>query len=210
MLIDYPGFNLRLARALAGADCRRSRSSTTSARRSGPGTARRIPQMARYLDLMLCIFPFEAELYNKSGLRTVFVGHPMLEALKGKRTNGERNAESRRPVSRQPHARNAQDFADDGRRSRTACDQQTATLLRSGGGIVATRRRDRDACSVESRVPADSSRITTGEASDTMQRAQRRDRSVRNGDPRGGVFPLAVRGHLSRRLADVFRGAGSS
>ena len=47
--------------------------------------------MARYLDLMLCIFPFEAELYNKSGLRTVFVGHPMLEALKGKRTNGERN-----------------------------------------------------------------------------------------------------------------------
>jgi lipid-A-disaccharide synthase len=51
-----------------------------------------IPQMARYLDLMLCIFPFEAELYNKSGLRTVFVGHPMLETLKHKRLNGERNA----------------------------------------------------------------------------------------------------------------------
>ena len=37
--------------------------------------------MARCLDLMLCIFPFEAELYNQSGLRTVFVGHPMIEAL---------------------------------------------------------------------------------------------------------------------------------
>jgi lipid-A-disaccharide synthase len=31
---------------------------------------------------MLCIFPFEADLYNKSGLRTVFVGHPMVETLR--------------------------------------------------------------------------------------------------------------------------------
>src|SRR6185312_14420545 len=50
----------------------------------------RIRQMARYLDLMLCIFPFEAELYNKSGLRTVFVGHPMIENLAKLRTTEER------------------------------------------------------------------------------------------------------------------------
>jgi lipid-A-disaccharide synthase len=37
--------------------------------------------MARNLDLMLCIFPFEAELYNQSGLRTVFVGHPMIDSI---------------------------------------------------------------------------------------------------------------------------------
>ena len=42
--------------------------------------------MARYLDLMLCIFPFEAELYNLSGLRTIFVGHPMIENLAKRRT----------------------------------------------------------------------------------------------------------------------------
>ena len=41
----------------------------------------RIRQMAQLLDLMLCILPFEAKLYNKSGLRTVFVGHPMIEDL---------------------------------------------------------------------------------------------------------------------------------
>jgi lipid-A-disaccharide synthase len=46
--------------------------------------------MAGYLDLMLCIFPFEAELYNKSGLRTVFVGHPMIENLAKLRTGEER------------------------------------------------------------------------------------------------------------------------
>ena len=47
--------------------------------------------MARWLDLMLCIFPFEAELYEKSGLRTIFVGHPMIENLAAKRTNTPRD-----------------------------------------------------------------------------------------------------------------------
>jgi lipid-A-disaccharide synthase len=88
VLIDYPGFNLRLARAL-----RESR------KPSGLGgkiiyyispqvwawNRRRISQMARWLDLMLCIFPFEADLYEQSGLRTIFVGHPMIENLEAKR-----------------------------------------------------------------------------------------------------------------------------
>jgi lipid-A-disaccharide synthase len=47
--------------------------------------------MAGYLDLMLCIFPFEAELYNASGLRTIFVGHPMIESLAKRRTGEARD-----------------------------------------------------------------------------------------------------------------------
>jgi lipid-A-disaccharide synthase len=47
--------------------------------------------MARYLDLMLCIFPFETELYNLSGLRTIFVGHPMIENLAKRRTDQPRD-----------------------------------------------------------------------------------------------------------------------
>ena len=90
VLIDYPGFNLRLARTL---------------RRQAPGlkiiyyispqvwawNRGRIAQMARYLDLMLCIFPFEAEHYNASGLRTIFVGHPMIENLAGRQTGEARD-----------------------------------------------------------------------------------------------------------------------
>ncbi|MEM7143996.1 MAG: lipid-A-disaccharide synthase [Verrucomicrobiota bacterium] len=90
VLIDYPGFNLRLAKAL-------------QARR--PGTKiiyyispqvwawnrGRIGKMARMLDLMICIFPFEKELYESSGLRTEFVGHPMADALE--RGRFEREAE---------------------------------------------------------------------------------------------------------------------
>ena len=80
VLIDYPGFNLRLARAL-----RRSGVSAKIIYYISPQVwawnRARIPRMARWLDLMLCIFPFEADLYNRSGLRTIFVGHPMLENL---------------------------------------------------------------------------------------------------------------------------------
>jgi lipid-A-disaccharide synthase len=80
VLVDYPGFNLRLAKALRA--------------RRFPGkilfyispqvwawNRRRIPKMARLLDLMICIFPFEKPMYEASGLDTVFVGHPLLESL---------------------------------------------------------------------------------------------------------------------------------
>ncbi len=84
VLIDYPGFNLRLALALRerslGGKIIYYISPQVWAWNRG-----RIPKMARWLDLMLCIFPFEAELYEKSGLRTIFVGHPMIDNLAAKR-----------------------------------------------------------------------------------------------------------------------------
>src|SRR5207248_2499532 len=80
VLIDYPGFNLRLARALR----RRSKQQKIIYYISPQVWAwnrGRIKRMARCIDLVLCIFPFEAVLYNESGLRAVFVGHPMIERL---------------------------------------------------------------------------------------------------------------------------------
>jgi lipid-A-disaccharide synthase len=47
--------------------------------------------MAKWLDLMLCIFPFEADLYERSGLRTIFVGHPMVVNLGAKRSEAPRD-----------------------------------------------------------------------------------------------------------------------
>ncbi|MEY2543051.1 MAG: lipid-A-disaccharide synthase, partial [Verrucomicrobiota bacterium] len=81
VLIDYPGFNLRLARAL-----RKQLPAQKIIYYVSPQVwawnRGRIKKMARWLDLMLCIFPFEAGLYNQSGLRTIFVGHPMIERLR--------------------------------------------------------------------------------------------------------------------------------
>src|SRR2546421_5181506 len=90
VLIDYPGFNLRLARAL-----RKQLSSQKIIYYISPQVwawkRRRVKKMARWLDLMLCIFPFVAELYNQSGLRTIFVGHPMIERLRQEKIDIQRD-----------------------------------------------------------------------------------------------------------------------
>jgi len=90
VLIDYPGFNLRLARAL------RKRSPSQKiiyyiSPQVWAWNRGRIKKMPQWLDLMLCIFPFEAELYNKSGLRTIFVGHPMIERLRPRKIDTQRD-----------------------------------------------------------------------------------------------------------------------
>src|ERR1700675_4038095 len=80
IFVDYPGFNLRLAHYL-----RRKQFSGKLIYYISPQVwawnRARIPRMATFLDLMLCIFPFEKSLYEASGLRTEFVGHPMVEEL---------------------------------------------------------------------------------------------------------------------------------
>lgn len=91
VLIDYPGFNLRLARELR-APLPKLKIIYYISPQVWAWNRRRIPKMARYLDLMLCIFPFEAELYNESGLRTIFVGHPMIESLPQRRVGASRDA----------------------------------------------------------------------------------------------------------------------
>ena len=76
LLVDYPGFNLRLAKALQPQRPRLKILYYISPQVWAWNRAR-IPRMARWLDRMLCIFPFEKDLYEKSGLATDFVGHPM-------------------------------------------------------------------------------------------------------------------------------------
>ena len=90
VLIDYPGFNLRLAHAVQRQSPQQKVIYYISPQvwAWNPG---RIKKMARSVDLMLCIFPFEADLYEKSGVRAVFVGHPMIERLQGQKNDVERD-----------------------------------------------------------------------------------------------------------------------
>jgi lipid-A-disaccharide synthase len=90
VLIDYPGFNLRLARALREKS-RRQKIIYYISPQVWAWNRGRIKRMARCIDLVLCIFPFEADLYNESGLRAVFVGHPMIERLQNSKIDGERD-----------------------------------------------------------------------------------------------------------------------
>ncbi len=80
VLVDYPGFNLRFAKAVASRKLETKVvyyiSPQVWAWKRG-----RIAEMARTLDRMLCLFPFEVPLYARSGLQAEFVGHPMGERL---------------------------------------------------------------------------------------------------------------------------------
>jgi lipid-A-disaccharide synthase len=126
--------------------------------------------MARWLDLMLCIFPFEAQLYEQSGLRTIFVGHPMIEDLKAKRAAVERdsNLVSLFPGSRAREVRQLMPILIEVmRRLRTA---QPALRFEIAAATDALARKIREALQ-----PAGDSLgkidLTIGEAALTMQRA---------------------------------------
>ncbi len=86
ILIDFPDFNMRLARV---------------AKRLGVPVLyyitpqvwawrkRRIAQIARSVDRVAVVFPFEAPLYERAGVQAQFVGHPLLDAARATRSREE-------------------------------------------------------------------------------------------------------------------------
>jgi lipid-A-disaccharide synthase len=79
LLVDYPGFNLRLAKE---AHARGIPVLYYVSPQVWAWHKSRIPAMAKILDLLMVIFPFEVEVFKGTGLRTVFVGHPLVESVK--------------------------------------------------------------------------------------------------------------------------------
>lgn len=80
VLIDFPEFNLRLARA-----ARRARVPVVYfippqiwAWRGG-----RVKTIRRFVSLVLAVLPFEPPLYREAGVPVEFVGHPLIDALVG-------------------------------------------------------------------------------------------------------------------------------
>jgi lipid-A-disaccharide synthase len=90
VLIDYPGFNLRLARALRK-HAPHQKVIYYISPQVWAWNRGRIKRMAHFIDLVLCIFPFEVDLYNQAGLRALFVGHPMIERLQARKVDTERD-----------------------------------------------------------------------------------------------------------------------
>jgi lipid-A-disaccharide synthase len=86
ILIDFPDFNLRLARRLkdAGVPVIYYISPQVWAWREG-----RVNQIRKLVDKMLVIFPFEEELYRKAGVDVEFVGHPLVDMVQASRSKEE-------------------------------------------------------------------------------------------------------------------------
>src|SRR5262249_39681155 len=79
--IDYPGFNLRLAKHL-----RKKGYAGKLIHFICPSVwawgKKRIPLMGSTLDLLLSILPFEKKLFEHTPLKVAYVGHPLVERMK--------------------------------------------------------------------------------------------------------------------------------
>lgn len=80
VLIDYPGFNLRLARALRKKGYKGKIVHYISPSVWAHGEER-ITTMADSLDLLLTIYPFEKPYYAKTSLQVEYVGNPVYETI---------------------------------------------------------------------------------------------------------------------------------
>lgn len=78
VLIDSPDFTHRIARAIKRADPA-IRTINYVAPQVWASRAYRARAMAKYFDLVLSLLPFEAPFFEKHGLKSIFVGHPVIE-----------------------------------------------------------------------------------------------------------------------------------
>jgi len=78
VLVDYPGFNMRLASKVKkfGIPVIYYISPQIWAWRSG-----RIKRIARLVDKMMVILPFEESIYQEAGIDVVYVGHPIIDSI---------------------------------------------------------------------------------------------------------------------------------
>ncbi|MCM0082815.1 lipid-A-disaccharide synthase [Geomonas sp. Red32] len=78
IFIDYPDFNLRLAKVAkrAGVKVLHFVSPTVWAWRSG-----RVKGIGKVVDMMAVLFPFEVPFYERANVPVSFVGHPLLDMV---------------------------------------------------------------------------------------------------------------------------------
>jgi lipid-A-disaccharide synthase len=86
VLIDFPGFNLKLAKALAHRDIPVLYYIAPQVWAWHPGRLKKIRHRVRQLFVIL---PFEAALYHEVGIAAEFVGHPLLDLVPSRGTKAE-------------------------------------------------------------------------------------------------------------------------
>lgn len=78
VLVDYPGFNLRIAQ---WAKENNFKTCYYISPKLWAWNEKRVFKIKKCIDLMLCIFPFEVDFYKKYNYDVKFVGHPLLDAM---------------------------------------------------------------------------------------------------------------------------------
>lgn len=79
VVIDYPGFNVKLAKVAQQKGIPVVSYISPSAWAWGKGRAKEVAQI---VERVAAIFPFEADVYREAGANVTFVGHPLLDIVK--------------------------------------------------------------------------------------------------------------------------------
>ncbi len=78
ILVDYPGFNLKIAEY---AKKKNIKVFYYISPKVWAWNVKRILKIKRYVDHLLVIFPFEVEFYKKHGIDAIYVGNPLLDEI---------------------------------------------------------------------------------------------------------------------------------
>jgi lipid-A-disaccharide synthase len=78
ILIDYPGFNLNIAKKLKSLNVKLIYYISPQVWAWGRN---RVDKIKHLVDKMIVVFPFEKEIYEKAGVDVEYVGHPLMEII---------------------------------------------------------------------------------------------------------------------------------
>ena len=78
ILIDYPGFNLKIAKFAHSADLKVF---YYIAPKVWATRERRVEKLRRYVDRLFVIFPFEVEWFRSRGIEPVYEGNPLVDSI---------------------------------------------------------------------------------------------------------------------------------
>jgi lipid-A-disaccharide synthase len=79
ILVDFPGFNIRFAKKAKGLNIPVIYYISPQVWAWAKG---RVETLKKVVDKMLVLFEFEDNLYRKHGINSIFVGHPLVDAVK--------------------------------------------------------------------------------------------------------------------------------
>lgn len=152
VLVDYPEFNLRVAKRCKAMGLRVVYYISPQVWAWRPG---RVKKIAKIVDLMIVIFPFEEDFYRAQGVPVVYVGHPLIDELAGV-TRGEHDPGTPLKVALLPGSRRS----------------EVSVLLPPMLDAVANLRRERaiDACVVQATTISSSELLAIMQAADVYVR----------------------------------------
>ena len=123
ILVDYPGFNMKMARWAKEHDIR---TFYYIAPKVWAWREWRVKAIRKYVDRLFIIFPFERSYFPRHGIEPIFEGNPLVDAIEAKRAALPSPDEFRR--------RNGLDMA--GSDIRYVCDQTYETLAAAEAAVV--------------------------------------------------------------------------